>query len=45
MSSFAIREGAPGDLDRLVEIERAAFDTDLLARESFAYALRSAAST
>jgi ribosomal-protein-alanine acetyltransferase len=39
-----IRRGATGDLGRLVEIEEAAFETDLLTRESFAYALRSKAS-
>lgn len=43
MSSFAIRRGAAGDLDRLVEIEEAAFETDKLSRRSFAHALDSAA--
>ena len=44
MTAPAIRRGAAGDLDRLVEIEEAAFDTDLLSRASLAYALRSLAS-
>jgi len=44
MSGFAIRKGRSGDLVRLVEIEEAAFDTDLLSARSFAHALKSAAS-
>ena len=44
MSLFAIRKGARGDIDRLVEIEEAAFATDILSRRSFAGALKSMAS-
>ncbi|MFO1117854.1 MAG: GNAT family N-acetyltransferase [Beijerinckiaceae bacterium] len=44
MSQFSIRQGRVRDLDRLVEIEKAAFETDLLSRESFAHALESKAS-
>ena len=44
VSPFAIRRGAVGDLDRLVEIENAAFQTDLLSRRSLATALTSRAS-
>lgn len=44
MSLFSIRRGRAGDLDRLMEIEQAAFETDLLSRDSFAHALDSAAS-
>lgn len=44
MKPFSIRRGATGDLDRLVDIEEAAFETDLLSRRSFAGALSSRAS-
>lgn len=43
MTGFAIRPGRERDLDRLVEIEQAAFDTDLLSRDSFLHALQSKA--
>ncbi len=41
MTTFDIRRGVAGDLDRLVDIEQAAFETDLLSRRSFAGALTS----
>jgi [ribosomal protein S18]-alanine N-acetyltransferase len=44
VSVLSIRRGAPGDLDRLLEIEEAAFETDRLSRRSFAHALTSASS-
>ncbi|MDE2361888.1 MAG: GNAT family N-acetyltransferase [Hyphomicrobiales bacterium] len=44
MNAPAIRRGRDSDLDRLVTIEDAAFDTDRLSRRSFAHALTSSAS-
>lgn len=43
MSRFATRRAAAGDLERLVEIEDAAFDTDRISHRSFRAALASAA--